>query len=398
MNPIALSVFGLLLCLGGGALGRSVPLPAPYTEHCIVGEKNLYPPNQTAIPWYTIDLDTPPIDRWTQVATAYQAEIAEMIDVIKNLTKPFFHGKLINWVDTHMNSWDNKLPQPYSDEIKGIANAVNLPLGEMVLYNIFYEIFTVCTSIVAQDPTGKLYHARNLDFGLFMGWDPETHDWILTNKLRKSVINLSWVKNGKEVFKTVNFAGFIGVYNGVKAKAFTVTANERFNIQGGYVGIINWLLGIGPTTQWMTWLVRETLEQAANFSQAQEMLSNTPLMSPVYYILGGTKSGEGCIITRSLEKAVNTLCMNLTQPNGWYVLETNYDNWEAPLYLDDRRTPGNECMQKLGQSGVGFSGIFNVLSSKTNLNKLTAYTVLMQVDDDLLETYIQTCPQPCWPF
>jgi len=248
--------FTLVFVFFGNVFGRGT-LPPPYTEHCIVGEKNLYPPNQTAIPWYTVDLDTPAIDRWTQVATAYSAEIHDMIDVIKNLTGAFFHGKLINWVDTHMDGWDDKLPQPYSDEIKGIAKAVNLPLGEMVLYNIFYEIFTVCTSIVAQDPNGKLYHARNLDFGLFMGWDPVTHDWILTNKLRKMVINLVWMKDGKELYKTVNFAGFIGVYNGVKAHAFTVTANERFNIQGGYVGIINWLLGIGPTTKWMTWLVRK---------------------------------------------------------------------------------------------------------------------------------------------
>lgn len=29
-------------------------------------------------------------------------------------------------------------------------------LGEVVLYNIFYEVFTVCTSIVAEDKTGAL--------------------------------------------------------------------------------------------------------------------------------------------------------------------------------------------------------------------------------------------------
>lgn len=67
-------------------------------------------------------------------------------------------------------------------------------LGEIALFNIFYEVFTVCTSLVAEDPKGKkiqilfplhfkqtellvnqvsfsgnIYHARNLDFGLFMG-------------------------------------------------------------------------------------------------------------------------------------------------------------------------------------------------------------------------------------
>ena len=37
------------------------------------------------------------------------------------------------------------------------------------IYNIFYELFTVCTSIVSQDSAGKMYHVRNLDFGLFLG-------------------------------------------------------------------------------------------------------------------------------------------------------------------------------------------------------------------------------------
>jgi len=61
------------------------------------------------------------------------------------------------------------LPAPYGDEMRGIANATGVPLGEIVLYNIFYEIFTMCTSIVAQDPNGKILHGRNLDFGLFLG-------------------------------------------------------------------------------------------------------------------------------------------------------------------------------------------------------------------------------------
>lgn len=74
-----------------------------------------------------------------------------------------------------------------------------MPLGEIVLYNIFYEIFTVCTSIVAEDTQGKLYHARNLDFGLFLGWNPKTHQWAITEKLRKMIVNINWKKNGKVV-------------------------------------------------------------------------------------------------------------------------------------------------------------------------------------------------------
>lgn len=61
------------------------------------------------------------------------------------------------------------LPSPYREEIAGISLVSGLPVSEVTLYNIFYEVFTFCTSIIVQDSTGRLYHGRNLDFGLFLG-------------------------------------------------------------------------------------------------------------------------------------------------------------------------------------------------------------------------------------
>ena len=33
----------------------------------------------------------------------------------------------------------------------------------------------------------------------------------------------------------------------------------------------------------------------------------------------------------------------------WFILETNYDNWNNPPFYDDRRTPGKKCMTESGQ-------------------------------------------------
>ena len=52
-------------------------------------------------------------------------------------------------------------------------------VGDIILYNIFYEIFSMCTSIVAESETGELIHGRNLDFGLFVGWDFQAMFWLL---------------------------------------------------------------------------------------------------------------------------------------------------------------------------------------------------------------------------
>jgi acid ceramidase len=374
-------------------------LPEPFTEHCIVGEQNLYPPPEnTTVPTFVVDLDKAPYDRWTEISQKYKGPIGDLVQSVKDFISSFVSESIVDKLINELGTLDGKLPQPYADEIMGISNVTGVPLGEIVLYNIFYEIFTVCTSIVAEDPQGKLYHARNLDFGLFLGWDDKTHDWLVTERLRNNIINVDWRKNGRTVFKSVNFAGFVGVYNGVRPKGFTVTANERFDLKnGGYIGIIKWLMG-DNSASWMTLLVREVMENATSYDEAVQRLSNTKLMAPVYYIVGGNSSGQGSIIVRSRTETLDVVNLNLTDPNGWYILETNYDPKSKPLFIDDRRTPGNECMRKLGRDKVDFAGIFNVLSSTTNLNKLTAYTTLMQVDEGTLETYIQKCPDPCWAF
>lgn len=49
------------------------------------------------------------------------------------------------------------------------------------------------------------------------------------------------------------------------------------------------------------------------------MLSETPSLSPVYFIVGGVKPFEGCIITRSLNKTESVVKMDPNSPSGWYI-------------------------------------------------------------------------------
>lgn len=48
-----------------------------------------------------------------------------------------------------------------------------------------------------------------------------------------------------------------------------------------------------------------------------------------------------CILLCFLSRVHVLLCTRRLNPsNGtWYLLETNYDHWEPPLVIDDRRTP-----------------------------------------------------------
>lgn len=383
----------IVSCVLGFAAASS-PL---VTDTCVQGS---YPPKSSQkVPEYIINLDLPPSQRWNAVAVEKKNEIQDIIGSFKSFIGEFggIAQEIMYFIDLLGPLFVEALPQPFQDEIRGISNATGIEIGEITLYNIFYEIFTVCTSIIAESPTGKLYHARNLDFGLFMGWDVKNRTWAITEKLRPAIISLDWQQGGKTVFKSVNYAGYIGILTGISPGKFTLTMNERFKLNGGYVGIIE-LIMTGKGT-WMGFLTRRVMEKAQSFNEARDMLTSVQMIAPAYFILGGNSSGEACVITRNREvNGTDVWMMSDPAAGGWYILETNYDHWEEPLFLDDRRTPANKCMRNMTQKGVGIAGLFDVLSSKPVLNKLTTYTALMQVNSGHLETWLQYCEDPCDPW
>jgi len=375
---------------------RSLFLLALLTvTYCQVVEKcrvDTYPPPETTkLGWVKVDLNVDPSLRWKEAILPVKQEIKDLIGVITGYVNKY----VLTAADVAFGIVGNTLPEPYRSEMKGVADVLEMPFGEIVLYNIFYEIFTVCTSIVAEDPSGKLYHGRNLDFGLFLGWDDKNDTWILTERLRKVLVNVDFVKDGKTQYQSVSFLGYVGLMTAIKPHAFTVTINERFAKDGGFNGIWNWLLG-DRSQSWMGFLVRDVAMHAEDYSTAKEMFMKTPLLAPAYYILSGNSSGEGCLITRGRTEMLDIQELDVSK-GVWYLLQTNYDNWVEPPFYDDRRTPGKICMKEMGQKRTGASGLFNVLSTKPNLNKLTCYSAILQVDEGLT-SWIQDCPNPCTPW
>ncbi|XP_012674336.1 acid ceramidase [Clupea harengus] len=370
----------------------------PYTEECRTG---MYPPQgptfKGAVTWYTVDLDLPPSKRWSALMSEKKDDIANMIKVIKDIADAFVpSGKLIDFVDKVLPLIVDTLPYPYDEELKGIASASGVPLGEIALFNLFYEVFTVCTSVVAEDSNGNLIHGRNLDFGLFMGWDMKNKSWQITEQLKPLVVNIDFRRSNHTVFKSTGFAGYAGMLTGMKPHSFSLTINERFSMDGGYIGIIEWLLH-HRDAMWMGFLTRTVLENATSYEEARSLLSQTKLLAPAYYILGGNQTGQGCIITRARTESLKPLELNLKQ-GRWYLLQTNYDHWKAPLFLDDRRTPGMKCMNQTLQPNISFKTLYDVLSTKPVLNKLTTYTTLMEVSKGKLESFVRDCPNPCMPW
>jgi len=79
---------------------------------------------------------------------------------------------------------------------------------------MMFELFTFCTSIVAQDANNHILHGRNLD-------------WYLPTDMKKISFVGEFYKGGQLVFKGNLLVGMVGVITGEKPDVFAISANNR---------------------------------------------------------------------------------------------------------------------------------------------------------------------------
>uniref|UniRef100_A0A2K5X677 Acid ceramidase n=1 Tax=Macaca fascicularis TaxID=9541 RepID=A0A2K5X677_MACFA len=361
----------LALVLLAAAVSCAVAQHAPpWTEDC---RKSTYPPSgptyRGPAPWYTINLDLPPYKRWHELMVDKAPMLKVIVNSLKNMVNTFVpSGKVMQIVDEKLPGLLGNFPGPFEEEMKGIAAVTDIPLGHLI-------------------------HGRNMDFGVFLGWNINNDTWVITEELKPLTVNLDFQRNNKTVFKASSFAGYVGMLTGFKPGLFSLTLNERFSVNGGYLGILEWILG-KKDAMWIGFLTRTVLENSTSYEEAKNILTKTKILAPAYFILGGNQSGEGCVITRDRKESLDVYELDAKQ-GRWYVVQTNYDRWKNPFFLDDRRTPAKMCLNRTTQENISFENMYDVLSTKPVLNKLTVFTTLIDVTKDQFETYMRDCPDPC---
>lgn len=139
------------------------------------------------------------------------------------------------------------------DEMKGYAQALGLPLGYIAFANLFYQLEGIginctlrnetgpcpnssltsfdsvayvkfprstlgpagfCTSFVAQDPGGNIWHGRNMD-------------WNLPTALRELYIDVEFTRGGRSMFTATTVVGYVGIFNAVKHSKFSWSMDAR---------------------------------------------------------------------------------------------------------------------------------------------------------------------------
>jgi acid ceramidase len=363
------------------------------------------PPANRTIPWFQINLDVTPHDRWNEVVTFFDEGINAVIDEIFEHLDWRVINDLLAAIQGNEAEILARYPNGYGEEIQGISDLTGIETAKLILLNAAYELLGVCTSIVAQDTNGNVYHGRNLDFGLGLAFNFSDFQWGLTEALRPILFNAEMMKNNQTLYKATFFAGYVGVLTGVRKQAMTITVDSRFdNNYDKY--LLDWFLNPDDTDQWLTFTTRNAIETYNTYNDALNYLSKEPYIGPAYIIIGGSQVNEGSVITLGPNHTLvdvwsipHGLPTNDSSVTPWYVLETNYDHWNQPPWFDDRRYPAEDCMNEIGSANITLPNLYNVLNGLPNRNRLTTYTALMDCAEGHLESYYQYCTEiDCSPW
>jgi len=126
------------------------------------------------------------------------------------------------------------------------------------------------------------------------------------------------MKNGKEVFESVMFAGTVGIYTGIKKGAFSISENQRAFTDRESGLVANLVMVFSGYTE-ISWLVRDVLTECFTYDCAHERLVSNPISAYGYLILAGSKDDEGVVITRDRFGEAHIDSLNATE-GKWFIV------------------------------------------------------------------------------
>ena len=329
------------------------------------------------VPRYTIDLDKPPEERWLEVIRDFRQPMYALLLEMEQMYSPLV-AQMFSIMEASLIQY---IPEPYCTELTAFAKGMNVTVGQMIFWNMLYEVtayneseIAACTSIVANVlEDGSILHGRNLDYPLPV--------------LRNMTVQLTFTMKGKTVFTGTSFAGYIGLMTGQRANGITISLNQRNKGEWWRNAVEAAATG---THGIISFLIRNLLEdESVDFDTAVTTLANSKLIAPCYLIVGGTKTDEGVVITHNRDGACDI--WHLNQASGrWFLVQTNYDHWQPPPSYDDRRDPAERAMNSTGQEALDKDTMYQVLSTPPVLNDGTLFTAIMSAaNPDVYSSWIR---------
>jgi len=337
---------------------------------------------------YVVNLDLPQEERWKEIGHEYADRSFMLVNYLKDNLPDGWLPPLEKLAAQLMPFFTD-----YGDEMKGYADALGLNNGDVVMFNLVYQlehlglkcgsanttgpspcgdklydvdkIWTapedgpgLCTSFVACDVagTGAMYHGRNLD-------------WNLPNNLKQFIIDVTFTRSGKEVYKATTIVGYIGILHAVKPGAFSWSMDARRKGGSIVLNLIEALTAENVRTPEQH--ARYVFETETTYNGAVAALSSHNIVNQVYYIVSGTKYPEGTVIARDREGVASQYNMEdtIAGQQNWYVGITNYDLEYPPPPSDNRSGPLTENLNALAGKPFNEEDVRTILNIWPTLNQ-----------------------------
>lgn len=294
----------------------------------------------------------------SQLAAIVEKKFPDVAEEARGLSVEFFARTGINVSADFFAAATFVYEMAHVRGSNAVRSPVEFPLG--------------CTSFVTCDRSGKMTFGRNLD------WDPAV-------VFRNVTLEVDW--KGKAQYTDMHFLLDLGSMTGVSHGGFGVSVNFRDQPLdlSQLIRCATDPLSAAP----LGLFVRKSLEgDAKTFDEAVKAFSQASLCSSAYITIGGSKPGQGVVLTKAAFEAdvLKPHWLNCTEDN-WYVVQANDDWWLPQPSYDDRVGLIIENFEKLGrEKATTFDNTWETLSLLGNstvhgvLNGFTVYTSVMRPD------------------
>jgi hypothetical protein len=262
---------------------RYEDLRPPSSDSSDAGTLPLLPDRYGApTPVYRIDLSLPPIRRYVKVAKDYRNLLHDLPVLFDDLCDSAkLPRRLVHALARSI--FRRVYSKEQTEELRGISNAVNLPMYLLVAYNVLLDLFMGCTSggALVKPPESKaprMMHFRTLD------WDmPE---------LRDALVQFDFVARpgGEVIARSISYVGFVGVLTGVRKdlsasinfRPYHNNDNSMISNMKFYAQQVSVLLGLRPSIASILrdFILPHTSPQEINFAGTNGVIRSAA--RPIY--------------------------------------------------------------------------------------------------------------------
>ncbi|CAK9052177.1 unnamed protein product [Durusdinium trenchii] len=278
------------------------------------------------IPVFDVDLDEDPFVRWQEIARAYAPMLQKLADLQVALETPRakkgrrrkatleqrvarFAAKEALQLLERLEGAGGFMGEVLA-ELKGLAEAAQVPLQALCSLSLQYEAYCACTAVAARVEDGSIALARTLD------WE--------FPQLKALNIDVRVFRGRQLLYVATTWAGYIGILTAQRPERYAAAVNFREPSETSEVKVDALPVGLA---------LRSVLERNENYADFLKDIASIPVMAPFYCLVASTSGAAQ--ITRD---GLTEIKRRVLAEDQLYLVQANMDHWDNDMANDNQQS------------------------------------------------------------